>query len=1675
MRNRLVASASVVTVAVLAAGAPVIATGVDQVKDAQRRVDRAEAAVAAVLLAHSLADERDAMTEYVAAGRSTAAGEGAPKDVRTRVDRQAASLRASATDASVTFAGATKRLRELPRMRQRALSGPGSAADTFDAYTEAVRALHRAAGATDPNALGPLGRTVEHASGSRALLLGALASGGRQPGLTSAAYQARLREEAAFADFRQSAARSARDRYVRTVRGAKTDEAERYLKDLVGAPPATSAGSAPDRDQVGDALTARVERMRGVETALAADGVTRAEQARHDRVTELELHAGLLAGCLLLVLTVCALAVRSVTRPLGALRAGVRRLADDPADIEPLTLGRRDADRDDEFAAVVWSVNHLHEGLGSQRARVAKLAAERGQLIEDRQHQAAQIAEVRQECEEIRRLKEETETRLKGLRDRVHSSFVNLALRTLGLVERQLAVIETMEANEQDPDRLETLFTLDHLATGIRRYSENLLVIAGSERQSNHAGAVPLLDVLRAAISEVERYQRIRIQALPPQAQVAGFAADSVSHLVAELLENATIFSPPATEVHVSGWLLENGEVMLSVQDEGIGMTADRFEELNTRLADPVPEYCQGPQPEDPLGLGLYVVTRLAARHGVRVQLREQKQGGVTAVVVLPKSILPDRRPAAGGVRAVALSTGHRGFATGASVPLPAGTGLAASGINVAASGTGDDGPMSAASADRAHEGRAGLVVEVGETDGVRTVAPHGAGAAAAGGPVPGGAMAAPSTAHAAGDAGLPGSYGYGEVMRVAAEGDGLDAATTPRGATFSGVGTATRVSGVAPAPETGPAPDAPTAAAGQGPGRRRERRAEPALPRGHGHDEPRRPELTGAMPPAGEPWGPGPELAGWQGDGSVHAGDAGAVAGLAGSAGHAGPGVEVDPGGPGAVWEVRQVQGPAYQEPGAFRTEQQPADAGAGRADGAVATPGVHGADAAQGAAASVTAPVVGQDPDPLVAAAERAVRLAELAGQEVSRAPSTALEVAPGQGGVPSRRPDSREPHAVRRYEDDALRGAAPTGDGDAFHAAGLQPAPPDGLASGAAGVRGGAWVGTGLGSAAGQSAGAAPDARGLVVPPAEAVEPGQGEAQRAVTGLAGAEVGGAGAGGAEALAPGGRGPRAIGPGAGAGYDAAGPVGAIGGVVSGGAGGRAGGSPDLASAKDEWGAGASADAGVEGAVSGGAVAAGEVADGAGPRTAKGLPMRTPRVVAPRSAVASERGTVDADELRRRLGGFQQGARDGRRDAEAELAERTVAQHGQAAADSQDGELARAVGPRVASYESSFGALGLPLDEQPSVGREAAGQAAEGLSGEWPEHGPSWSGGLAADCPWPGEVRPGPSSTGPRMDGWPGGPRSEAPGGGLPAYDPPPTASSPQAAAESVRSAFDRESHQQVPYGAGGYGEGEYDPALYGQGQGVGQVPLPGELESQVPPYQGQPGYQGQQPWGGASPSDRGAQGLRESGQHPQALGVEASQAQAQQVQPQRVEAQHVEAQAQHVQPHHVEAQHVQAQTQSQRGQDQSGQDQSGWGRGVWGQDGQGDQGMQGQGVQGQDVRGDGAWGQGMQGQGAQGRQMPEHHLQDRQARDHHLQEHHSEDHLAQDHQAQEQRTQDHQAQGQRTQDHHAREQRTEEQRTQDRQAQDEQPQGRWAPHGPPQQQVGALGEGESVEEARS
>ncbi|WP_405806131.1 MULTISPECIES: nitrate- and nitrite sensing domain-containing protein [unclassified Streptomyces] len=677
VRNRLVAGVAAVSLVVIAAGTPGVLATSAELTESQRLVTLAGLNRQAVTLAHSLADERDEVTAYIAAGRDAQTGD---KDSRreisgsrsARVDRQIDEIRGAIP---ADHAELRRDLSAVPSVRRTALTGKGTAMEAHRAYSAVITNLHALAdelaektpprAADGTRAPAALGLAVEQASATRGLLLAALSVPGKQSSqtldpvtglpvqeedegadaadrtrdaLSAAAQQSRVRELAALADFDQAADPDARTSLAATVTGPEVKTAERYLARLTDQPELSSADRKSNREKLESSLTARIEQMRGVESSLATGRIERFEELRDDDVTALEIRIALLGGLLIVAIGVSTAVARTLTRPLAVLRIGAARLAADPEAEEPV----RFTGRNDEFAQVVRSLNSLHGRLRDLGVRAERLDSDRGDLAGARDALAAELAAGRAE---LQQRTHELTAELEQLRHAVQHTFVNLSLRTLGLVERQLGVIEQLEDREQDPERLATLFKLDHLATVMRRHSENLLVLAGAEHGHGHQGPVPLVDVLRAAVSEIERYERVVIQSLPPHSQVAGFAADDLSHLLAELLENATSFSPPDAQVELSGWLLESGEVMLSVQDTGIGMTAGRIAELNACLEDP--EAYGAETGRDGEGLGLRVAALLAARHGVRVQLREQKQGGIAAVVVLSQALLPAGPPAA--------------------------------------------------------------------------------------------------------------------------------------------------------------------------------------------------------------------------------------------------------------------------------------------------------------------------------------------------------------------------------------------------------------------------------------------------------------------------------------------------------------------------------------------------------------------------------------------------------------------------------------------------------------------------------------------------------------------------------------------------------------------------------------------------------------------------------------------------------------------------------------------------------------------------------------------------------------------------------------------------------------------------------------------------------------------
>ncbi|MFE2246711.1 sensor histidine kinase [Streptomyces lavendulae] len=648
VRRRLVIGVAVAGLTVLAAGTPAVISATRELNDSQRLVTLAEQTQHTLTLAHLLGDERDAVVEYAAKGRPGNAK--APVDERTaRTDRQIAEIRPEA-DGELAHA-----LGRIKGVRTEALDGKGTALAAQQAYagviTELLAPGDRLAELTPPRAeaalaftrpMAPLGQAVDQASATRGLLLAALAvpRGEQPPGsavadeLTSAAQRSRVREQAALDDFNRAARPDVRETLAVTVTGPEVKTAEDHLKRLTDRPTLTPADRKVDAGAVGTALTARIDRMRSVESTLAGQRATALATLRDDDVTRLELMVAGLGVLFLFVIGFSTAIARSLTRPLSVLRRGAERLATPEGSVEPV----RFTGRNDEFAEVVRHLNAVRDQTVALHTKIAGLDADRRRLIgrnealsSGREALEAELKELRAGLEEHRRV--------------MSTTSVSLSLRTLGLVERQLAVIEDLESKEGDPDRLATLFKLDHLATVMRRHNENLLVLAGQEHGHGQSVPVPLVDVMRAAVSEIERYERVDLAVLPVAPQVAGHAADDISHVLAELLENATTFSPPEVKVKVSALIQDSGDVVLTVVDEGIGVTGDRLDALNLRLSTP-DAYDEEPEAEHGLGLGLYVAGRLAARHGVTAELRAPRHGGTEALVVIPAHLLPAGPPA---------------------------------------------------------------------------------------------------------------------------------------------------------------------------------------------------------------------------------------------------------------------------------------------------------------------------------------------------------------------------------------------------------------------------------------------------------------------------------------------------------------------------------------------------------------------------------------------------------------------------------------------------------------------------------------------------------------------------------------------------------------------------------------------------------------------------------------------------------------------------------------------------------------------------------------------------------------------------------------------------------------------------------------------------------------------
>ncbi|MFD5814984.1 nitrate- and nitrite sensing domain-containing protein [Streptomyces sp. NPDC127038] len=350
--------------------------------------------------------------------------------------------------------------------------------------------------------------------------------------------------------------------------------------------------------------TAKYNAYRQIESDLADKAVAEAGDISNTAQTDAFITGAIVVVALLAAFILAGMVARQMSRSMRQLRSAAFNVAEQRLPMLVDQLSRTDPGRVDTRVQPI-PINTTDE-----------------------------IGEVARAFDQVHREAVRLAAEQALLRGNINAIFTNLSRRNQSLIEGQLTLITDLENNEADPDQLENLFRLDHLATRMRRNGENLLVLAGEEPGRRWDQPVPLVDVLRAASSEVEQYERIELSGVP-EAEIHGRAVTDLVHLLAELLENATTFSSPQTKVRVTATRLPDGRIMVEIHDKGIGLTAEDFADINHKLANP-------PTVDAAISqrMGLFVVGRLSDRHGIRVQLRPSgEQAGTTSLVMLPDAI----------------------------------------------------------------------------------------------------------------------------------------------------------------------------------------------------------------------------------------------------------------------------------------------------------------------------------------------------------------------------------------------------------------------------------------------------------------------------------------------------------------------------------------------------------------------------------------------------------------------------------------------------------------------------------------------------------------------------------------------------------------------------------------------------------------------------------------------------------------------------------------------------------------------------------------------------------------------------------------------------------------------------------------------------------------------------
>jgi HAMP domain-containing protein len=406
-------------------------------------------------------------------------------------------------------------------------------------------------------------------------------------------------EQVYTAQYNNAATPEQRELLERTVAGADVETAKENVDKALKGEDSRDLGV--EASVWFAATTVKQDRLRAVEERLSADVIAISAAVRQAADRRALLSSLLLAGTLVLALALALVTARSLIRPLGRLEAAAVGTAE----------------------RLPGVVQRLEDG------EHVDLATESAPPIEVRSRD--EIGRLAQAFNTVHRVAVEEAGREATLRRSVGEMFLNLARRSQSLIERQLEVIDEVERGGSDVRS--GMVELDHLATRMRRNAENLIILSGSEPVRRWRGPIALTEVIRAAVGEVKEHTRVEVMPLD-RVELAGHAAADVMHLLAELIENAVTFSAPGTQALVAGQPIPAG-YLLEIEDQGLGMSDEQLVKVNERLAGP-------PDADFALAkmLGFFVVTQLAAKHGIRVQLRHSWYGGITALVLLPADVL---------------------------------------------------------------------------------------------------------------------------------------------------------------------------------------------------------------------------------------------------------------------------------------------------------------------------------------------------------------------------------------------------------------------------------------------------------------------------------------------------------------------------------------------------------------------------------------------------------------------------------------------------------------------------------------------------------------------------------------------------------------------------------------------------------------------------------------------------------------------------------------------------------------------------------------------------------------------------------------------------------------------------------------------------------------------------